>query len=344
MVVIFPSQESCSLSMVAFSGIHLEALREGNLSTRMRAAYHTTKAKGGSMAVLDGRAIARKVQEQLEEQIVELKTQGITPTIAPILVGDNPGAKVYYRTKGKLAEKLGIRYAGVELPESTSQEALIDEIHRLNDDPEVHGLFVELPLPKGISLAAISREISPQKDIDCINPASQGHLVSGGAASATYAELKERPDVLLPATPQAVMELLIASGVDLAGKESVVVGAGAVGLPLALLLLREGYANVTLCEYKGKDLHEIVSRADVVCVSVGRPNFITADMVKEGAVVIDVGINVGKDGITGDVDYAGVEKKASLITPVPGGVGPMTTTLIMANTVKAARNLTRRHG
>ncbi len=330
--------------MVAFSGIHLEALREGNLSTRMRAAYHTTKAKGGSMAVLDGRAIARKVQEQLEEQIVELKTQGITPTIAPILVGDNPGAKVYYRTKGKLAEKLGIRYAGLRLPESTSQEALIDEIHRLNDDPEVHGLFVELPLPKGISLAAISREISPQKDIDCINPASQGHLVSGGAASATYAELKERPDVLLPATPQAVMELLIASGVDLAGKESVVVGAGAVGLPLALLLLREGYANVTLCEYKGKDLHEIVSRADVVCVSVGRPNFITADMVKEGAVVIDVGINVGKDGITGDVDYAGVEKKASLITPVPGGVGPMTTTLIMANTVKAARNLTRRHG
>jgi methylenetetrahydrofolate dehydrogenase (NADP+)/methenyltetrahydrofolate cyclohydrolase len=220
---------------------------------------------------------------------------------------------------------------------------LIDEIHRLNDDPEVHGLFVELPLPKGISLAAISREITPQKDIDCINPASLGHLVSGGAASVTYSGLKERPDVLLPATPQAVMELLLASGVDLAGKETVVVGAGAVGLPLALLLLREGYANVTLCEYKGKDLHEIVSRADVVCVSVGRPNFITAGMVKEGAVVIDVGINVGKDGITGDVDYAGVEKKASLITPVPGGVGPMTTTLIMANTVKAASNLTKKY-
>jgi len=296
------------------------------------------------MAVLDGKAIARMVQEGLKEQVSKLKADGVAPTIAPILVGDNPGAKVYYRTKEKLAEKLGIRYAGVKLPEDTSQEALIDAIHRLNDDREVHGLFVELPLPKGISLATISREITPQKDIDCINPVNLGHLVSGGAASATYTELKERSDVLLPATPQAVMELLLASGVDLAGKETVVVGAGAVGLPLALLLLRQGYANVTLCEYKGKDLHEIVGRADVVCVSVGRPNFITAGMVKEGAVVIDVGINVGKDGITGDVDYAGVEKKASLITPVPGGVGPMTTTLIMANTVKSARNLTQKHG
>jgi methylenetetrahydrofolate dehydrogenase (NADP+)/methenyltetrahydrofolate cyclohydrolase len=295
------------------------------------------------MAVLDGKAIARMVQEGLKEQVAKLKENGVTPTIAPILVGDNPGAKVYYRTKEKLAEKLGVRYAGLKLPESTSQEALIDEIHRLNADVGVHGLFVELPLPNGISLAAISREIAPQKDIDCINPASMGHLVSGGATSATYAELKGCPDVLLPATPQAVMELLLASGVDLAGKETVVVGAGAVGLPLALLLLRQGYANVTLCEYRGKDLHEIVSRADVVCVSVGRPNFVTAGMVKEGAVVIDVGINVGKDGITGDVDYAGVEKKASLITPVPGGVGPMTTTLIMANTVKAARNLTKKH-
>jgi methylenetetrahydrofolate dehydrogenase (NADP+)/methenyltetrahydrofolate cyclohydrolase len=312
---------------------------------QLKCEPHIThkESEGGSMAVLDGKVIARVVQESLKEQVAELKGKGITPTIAPILVGDNPGAKVYYRTKEKLAEKLGVRYAGLKLPESTSQEALIDEIHRLNDDPEVHGLFVELPLPKGISIAAISREITPQKDIDCINPASLGHLVSGGAASATYSELKERPDVLLPATPQAVMELLLASGVDLAGKETVVVGAGAVGLPLALLLLREGYANVTLCEYKGKDLHEIVSRADVVCVSVGRPNFITAGMVKEGAVVIDVGINVGKDGITGDVDYAGVEKKASLITPVPGGVGPMTTTLIMANTVKAASNLTKKY-
>lgn len=295
------------------------------------------------MAVLDGKSIARTIQGSLKEQVAELKEAGVIPTIAPILVGDSPGAVVYYRTKEKLAEKLGIRYAGIKLPEDTSQEALIAEIHRLNADVGVHGLFVELPLPEHISFAAISREIAPQKDIDCINPTSMGHLVSGGATSATYADLKGRPDVLLPATPQAVIELLLASGVDLAGKEAVVVGAGAVGLPLALLLLREGYANVTLCEYKGKDPREIVGRADVVCVSVGKPNFITAEMIKEGAVVIDVGINVTEDGIVGDVDYAGVEKKARLITPVPGGVGPMTTTMIMANTVKAASNLTKKH-
>lgn len=295
------------------------------------------------MAVLDGKSIARTVQESLKEQVAELKETGVIPTIAPILVGDSPGAVVYYRTKEKLAEKLGIRYAGVKLPESTRQEALVEEIQRLNADVGVHGLFVELPLPEDISFAAISREIAPHKDIDCINPASMGLLASGGAASATYTDLKERPDVLLPATPQAVMELLLASGVDLAGKEAVVVGAGAVGLPLALLLLREGYANVTLCEYKGKDPREIVGRADIVCVSVGKPKFITAEMIKEGAVVIDVGINVTENGITGDVDYTGVEKKARLITPVPGGVGPMTTTMIMANTVKAASNLTKKH-
>lgn len=294
------------------------------------------------MAVLNGRPIARAVQEGLTEEIAKLNQDGVTPTIAPILVGDDPGARVYYRTKEKLAEKLGVHYAGVKLPASTSQETLIAEIRRLNADPKVHGLFVELPLPDGISLAAISREIAPQKDIDCINPATLGRLLSGGATSATYAELKARPDLLLPATPQAVMELLLASGVDLAATETAVVGAGAVGLPLALLLLRQGYANVTMCEHKGKALQEIVGRADVVCVSVGRPGFITADMIKEGAVVIDIGINVTKDGITGDVDYAGVEKKARLITPVPGGVGPMTTTLIMANTVKAAKNLKTR--
>lgn len=176
------------------------------------------------MAVLDGRSIARKVQEQLREQIAELESQGVTTTIAPILVGENPGAKVYYRTKEKLAEKPGIRYAGIKLPGDTSQEALIDEIHRLNNDPEVHGLFVELPLPKGISLAAISLEIAPQKDIDCISPANLGHLVSGGTASVTYNELKECPEFSSRLPHQAVMELLFTSGVDLADKETVVVG------------------------------------------------------------------------------------------------------------------------
>ena len=296
------------------------------------------------MAVLDGRAIARTVQEQLKEQIVELKAHGVTPTIAPILVGDNPGAKVYYRTKGKLAEKLGVRYAGLRLPENTSQEVLIDEIHRLNDDPEVHGLFVELPLPKGISLATISREISPEKDIDCINPLSMGRLVVEGASASNYTILKRRSDILLPATPQAVMDLLLNSGVELIGRNVTVIGRSlAVGRPLSLLLLTEG-ATVTICHSKTRRLAKITQQADVLCVAVGHPQFLTSEMVTDGTVVVDVGINVVKGGITGDVDYDAVEKKAGLITPVPGGVGPMTTTLIMANTVKAARNLTKKHG
>jgi len=295
------------------------------------------------MAVLDGKAIAHTFQERLKEQIAELRARGVTPTIAPIIVGENPGAKVYYHTKEKLAEKLGIRYAGLRLPENTSQGALIDEIHRLNDDPEIHGLFVELPLPKEISLTAVSREIAPQKDIDCINPLNMGRLVVEGAGVATYAMLNRRSDLLLPATPQAVMELLLDSGVELAGRDVTVIGRSlAVGRPLSLLLLTEG-ATVTICHSKTRRLAKITQRAEVICVAVGHPRFLTSEMVTDGVVVIDIGTNVLKGGITGDVDYESVEKKARLITPVPGGVGPMTTTLILANTVKAARNLTE-HG
>lgn len=302
---------------------------------------NTEEREGENMAVLDGKAVAHTLQERLKEQIAELKARGVTPTIAPIIVGENPGAKVYYRTKGRLAEKLGIRYAGLELPENMGQGALIDEIHRLNDDPGIHGLFVELPLPKEISLAAISREIAPQKDIDCINPLNMGRLVIEGTGIATYAMLNRRSDLLLPATPQAVMELLLGSGVELVGRDVTVIGRSlAVGRPLSLLLLTEG-ATVTICHSKTRRLAKITQRAEVICVAVGHPRFLTSEMVTDGVVVIDIGTNVVKGGITGDVDYESVAKKASLITPVPGGVGPMTTTLIMANTVKAARNLTR---
>lgn len=302
---------------------------------------NTEEREGENMAVLDGKAVAHTLQERLKEQIAELKARGVTPTIAPIIVGENPGAKVYYRTKGRLAEKLGIRYAGLELPENMGQGALIDEIHRLNDDPGIHGLFVELPLPKEISLAAISREIAPQKDIDCINPLNMGRLVIEGTGIATYAMLNRRSDLLLPATPQAVMELLLGSGVKLVGRDVTVIGRSlAVGRPLSLLLLTEG-ATVTICHSKTRRLAKITQRAEVICVAVGHPRFLTSEMVTDGVVVIDIGTNVVKGGITGDVDYESVAKKASLITPVPGGVGPMTTTLIMANTVKAARNLMR---
>ncbi|MBS3786939.1 bifunctional methylenetetrahydrofolate dehydrogenase/methenyltetrahydrofolate cyclohydrolase [Candidatus Bipolaricaulota bacterium] len=291
------------------------------------------------MSKIDGNQIAETYREDLKGEVEELKKEGVKPAIAPVLVGDDPGAKVYYRTKKKLAEKLGIEYKGVKLDESISKKELIAKIGDLNRDPSVHGLFVELPLPGDLDIGELRDEINPKKDVDCINPVNSGKLLSGGAVRASYEDLKNDPEVLLPATPYAVMEILDYSNIDLAGKEFLVVGGGAVGLPLSLLALREGYATVSVCEYQASDLTEKTRRADIVCSSVGKKNFITADMVSEGSVVVDVGINETESGITGDVDYENVKKKASRITPVPGGVGPMTTTLIMSNTVKAARLL-----
>lgn len=289
------------------------------------------------MSKIDGNKIAETYREELKREVEGLKAEGVQPAIAPVLVGNDPGAKVYYRTKKKLAEKLGIEYKGVKLDEDISREDLLKKIRELNGDPSVHGLFIELPLPDGLDIGELRDEINPKKDVDCINPANSGKLLSGGAVRASYEDLKNDPEVLLPATPYAVMEILKYSDIELAGKEFLVVGGGAVGLPLSLLALREGYATVTLCEYQADDLAEKTRRADIVCSSVGKKNFITADMISEGSVVVDVGINETDSGITGDVDYEGVREKASAVTPVPGGVGPMTTTLIMSNTVKAAR-------
>jgi methylenetetrahydrofolate dehydrogenase (NADP+)/methenyltetrahydrofolate cyclohydrolase len=289
------------------------------------------------MSKIDGNKIAERYREELKREVEDLKAEGVQPAIAPVLVGNDPGAKVYYRTKKKLAEKLGIEYKGVKLDEDISREELLKKIRELNGDPSVHGLFIELPLPEGLDIGELRDEINPEKDVDCINPVNSGKLLSGGAVRASYEDLKNDPEVLLPATPYAVMEILKDSDIELAGKEFLVVGGGAVGLPLSLLALREGYATVTLCEYQADDLAEKTRRADIVCSSVGKKNFITADMISEGAVVVDVGINETDSGITGDVDYEEVKEKASAVTPVPGGVGPMTTTLIMSNTVKAAR-------
>jgi len=289
------------------------------------------------MSKIDGNKIAETYREELKREVEDLKAEGVQPAIAPVLVGSDPGAKVYYRTKKKLAEKLGIEYKGVKLDEDISREDLLKKIRELNGDPSVHGLFIELPLPDGLDIGELRDEINPKKDVDCINPVNSGKLLSGGAVRASYEDLKNDPEVLLPATPYAVMEILKYSDIELAGKEFLVVGGGAVGLPLSLLALREGYATVTLCEYQADDLAEKTRRADIVCSSVGKKNFITADMISDGSVVVDVGINATDSGITGDVDYEGVKEKASAVTPVPGGVGPMTTTLIMSNTVKAAR-------
>lgn len=291
------------------------------------------------MSKIDGNLIAETYREDLKREVDELKNERVQPAIAPVLVGDDPGAKVYYRTKKKLAKELGIKYKGVKLDGGISKEELLGKIRKLNSDPSVHGLFVELPLPEGLDIGDLRAEINPKKDVDCINPVNSGKLLSGGAVRASYEDLKSDPEVLLPATPYAVMEILKYSDIDLAGKEFLVVGGGAVGLPLSLLALREGYATVTLCEYQADNLTEKTRRADIVCSSVGKKNFITPDMITEGSVVVDVGINETENGITGDVDYENVKEKASQITPVPGGVGPMTTTLIMSNTVKAARLL-----
>ncbi len=291
------------------------------------------------MAVLDGRKLAATRRDELKARVEGLRARGVVPTIAPILVEGNGPGEVYFRNKERLAKRLGIGFRGVRLPAGTDAAGLIGEIHRLNDDPSVHGIFVELPLPPGISVDAIGREIAPEKDVDALNPANLGRLLLGGARAASYAELQSRPDIFLPPTPQAVVELLIGAGVDPAGKETVIVGGGTTGLGLALLILRFGYGDVTVCEYRGKDLREIVPRGDIVVACAGVPRLITAGMVREGAVVIDVGINVTADGIVGDVDFAAVRDKAALITPVPGGVGPMTTTVIMENTAKAAEYL-----
>ena len=291
------------------------------------------------MAVLDGRKLAGARQEKLKARVEELRARGVIPTIAPIMIEGNSAGEVYFRNKKLLANRLGIGFRGVRLPTGADAAALSAEIHLLNDDPAVHGVFVELPLPPGISVAAIGREIAAAKDVDALNPANLGQLLSGGTRAASYAELAARSDLLLPATPRAVIELLIAAGVDPAGKETVIVGGGTTGLALAMLIIRFGYGNVTVCEYQGKPLREIVPRGDIVIACAGVPRLITADMVREGAVVIDVGINATEDGIVGDVDFAAVKEKVALITPVPGGVGPMTVTMIMENTVRAAERL-----
>lgn len=288
---------------------------------------------------IDGKKVAEREEERVRTEAEELRRRGIEPTLAPVLVGRNPGAVVYFRQKRKLAEKLGINFRGVELPEDASEEQVLRTLKGLRQDKGVHGVFVELPLPKGIDFKRVARAIPVEKDVDCIHPESLGQLLMGGAASATYSSLRSRGDLFFPTTAQAVMELLLAYEVGLVGKEVVVVGGGAVGLPLFVLLLREGLSTVTVCDRNTPDLGAITRRADVLCVAVGRPRFIRGDMIKQGAVVIDVGINPTPDGIVGDVDYRAAKEVTGHITPVPGGVGPVTTALIMAHTVQAAKGM-----
>jgi methylenetetrahydrofolate dehydrogenase (NADP+)/methenyltetrahydrofolate cyclohydrolase len=275
--------------------------------------------------IIDGKAIAAEVRSEVAEQVEDLKRQGTAVRLDVILVGENPASVTYVRNKENDCAEVGIESRVHRFPEDASQEELSRLVEELNADEEVSGFFVQLPLPDHIDQNALLSGISPDKDVDGLVPLSAGRLALGLPA-------------LLPCTPHGVLQLLERSGVGIEGREVVVLGRSSlVGKPAAQLLLREN-ATVTICHSRTRDLPEVTSRADILVVAAGKRGMVGADHVKEGAVVIDVGIHRTEEGkLTGDVDYEAVESKASAITPVPGGVGPMTRAMLLYNTLEAAR-------
>lgn len=275
--------------------------------------------------IIDGKLVSKTIRESVAQEVALLKERGIFPKLAVILVGNDPASAVYVRNKEKACLETGIEPLQITLPEETTEEELLALIARLNSDDTVHGILVQLPLPSHISEEKVIDSIDPTKDVDAFTHESVGRIVEG---KYTF----------LPCTPAGIMRLLEYYDVDISGKECVVVGrSNIVGKPMALLLLNAS-GTVTVCHSKTRNLSEVTSRADIIVVAVGRANFLKADMVKDGAVVIDVGINRLDNGrLCGDVEFEEVSKKASLITPVPGGVGPMTITMLMKNTVFAAK-------
>jgi len=274
--------------------------------------------------VIDGKAIAAKVRQRIGEKVAELKARGITPGLAVVLVGSDPASKVYVGMKKKNCIELGMYSADHELPESTSETELLNLIKQLNADERVHGILVQLPLPAHIDTDKVLEAISPDKDADGFHPFNVGRLATG------------KP-TFQPCTPYGVMVMLDEIGCDLQGKEVVVVGrSNIVGKPVALMCLAR-HATVTICHSRTKNLPEVVRRADVVIAAVGKAEMVKGDWIKPGAVVIDVGINrVGEKKLVGDVEYAAASERASAITPVPGGVGPMTIAMLLQNTLESA--------
>lgn len=276
--------------------------------------------------IINGKEIAAQVRAELKSEIQELKEKtGVTPGLTVVLVGENPASMVYVRNKIKACEEVGIKSTQHKLPETTTHDELLSLIKELNASKDVHGILVQLPLPKQINEEEILEEISPSKDVDGFHPYNVGRLMIGNP-------------VLQPCTPYGVMRLIDSTGVDLSGKDAVVVGrSNIVGKPMALMLLKRN-ATVTICHSKTKDLPERVKKADILVAAIGRAEFIKGEWVKEGAVVIDVGMNRTNEGrLVGDVDFEGASMRASHITPVPGGVGPMTIAMLLKNTVEAAR-------
>ncbi len=273
--------------------------------------------------LIDGKATGAAVRGELKERIEQLKSRGIVPGLAVVIVGEDPASQVYVRNKGKACEEVGIYSETIALPEQTTQAELMALIQRLNERSDIHGILVQLPLPRHLDEQQVIRAIRPEKDVDAFHPVNVGKIMIG---DFDY----------VPCTPAGVMVLLERYGIDVAGKNAVVIGrSNIVGKPQAMLLLHRN-ATVTVCHSKTENLAQITRQADIIVVAIGRANFLTGDMVKEGAVVIDVGMNRLENGkLTGDVDFESVAPKASFITPVPGGVGPMTITMLLQNTLTA---------
>jgi len=275
--------------------------------------------------VLNGKELSTKIKEELKIEVEDLKKNNINPGLAVIIVGNDPASRVYVNSKKKACAEIGIESFEYALEENTTQEELIELIHKLNKDDKVSGILVQLPLPKHIDEEKVIYAIDPSKDVDAFHPVNVGKLMIGN------------PD-FLPCTPAGVMELIKESGIDITGKECVAVGrSNIVGKPMAMLLLAQN-GTVTVCHSRTQNIDEVCKRADILVVAVGKPEFIKGSSIKPGAVVIDVGINrLENKKLVGDVEYESASRVASAITPVPGGVGPMTIAMLMKNTVKAAK-------
>jgi methylenetetrahydrofolate dehydrogenase (NADP+)/methenyltetrahydrofolate cyclohydrolase len=280
-----------------------------------------------SANIIDGKAIAGEVRADVAERVKALKARGIQPGLAAVMVGDDPASHIYVGSKRKACAEVGMYSEKVEMPASSTQDEVLAQIARLNAALEISGMIVQLPVPGHISELALQVAVAPEKDVDCLGPTNVGLMARGKG-------------LLLPATPYGVVELLVRSGIPIEGQHVVIVGrSGLVGMPLAIMLAQKNdraNATVTICHTRTRDIAAHTRRGDIVVVAAGKANAVTGDMIKPGAVVIDVGINRTEDGIVGDVDFAGVAEVAGAITPVPGGVGPMTVAMLLVNTVTAA--------
>jgi len=286
-----------------------------------------------------GKDVSGEIYAELRQRIEALKSKGITPGLAVVLVGDDPASQVYVRKKGEMCEELGMKSLIVRMPAYTTQQELMAKVDELNRDPTIHGFLVQLPLPPHLDTDAVINAIDPEKDVDCFHPTNVGRVLIGN------------PD-FLPATPAGIQQMLVRSGVETSGKHVVVIGrSNIVGKPIAAMMVQKGIgadSTVTIVHSHTRNMAEITRTADILIVAIGKPRFIRADMVKQGAVVIDVGTNRVEDPthpkgsrLVGDVDFEDVEGKVEAITPVPGGVGPMTICMLMANAVKAAEKASK---